>query len=531
MPDRITVTRKSAVIGLALSLILLFTASTPQAQKSKSTGQARSLKTRIASILQQEGARNAFWGIQVISVRDDKKIYGWNEDKLFVPASTAKLFTTAAALVRLGPDFIYSTSVEASAPVDQDGEVHGDLILFGRGDPNLSARVLPYAARTERTGSPTKVFEELADQVWASGIRAVDGDLIVDDRYFVNQPYGQDWTVGDLVWGYGTPVSALSINDNVITLHALPGEHSGDPAIFSLEPMGSYYEVENHVVTTAKTIESSGESAMLAERKISVDRPVGSRVLVVWGQIPENDPGWTESVAINDPSTFAGTFFQQELARHAIVIKGNLKVRHLEPFEVSDLHEASHPSAPPPALVIASHQSAPLIESLTVIAKVSQNLHAEMLLRTLGQERRHLGSVEAGLDEVDQFLQEAGVPVNGVALHDGSGLSRRNLVSPSAMVELLRGMYNSKYQSSWIDLLPVAGVDGSLAQRLRGRNIASRVHAKTGSLAGVASLAGYILPRKGSVLAFAIFVNHHMLTNEEADGLVDRIVEEIAKDR
>ena len=579
---------------LLLSAVLNAQAQSRQAQQAKPAASARLLAQRIASILQSPGAREAHWGILVTALRSGEQVFSLNPDKLFVPASTAKLFVTAAALTRLGPNFTYRTTVESTGPIDEHGTVHGDLVLVGRGDPNLSARVLPYAGRTERNGHSTQALEELADQVLARGIHSVEGDLIADDTYFVFQPYGLGWAVGDLVWGYGAPVSALSINDNVVTLHIQHGSHAGDLAVIHQEPLEGHFDIVNHVVTVPDRQESSGSAAparttregspssavnfsqqaesqtaqnvqkvqsserLPGKRQLSVDRLPGSQALALWGQIRESEDGWLESVAMDDPPRVAGEFLLQELTRRGVKFKGTLKVRHLEPFDVPELRgapvgareqgtgnreqterrDASRiAGAGTPrqeaesGSVLAFHQSRPLSDSLKVITKVSQNLHAEMLLRTLGREERNVGSVESGLEVVSQFLSGIGVPLDQVELRDGSGLSRESLVSPSTMVALLKSMYGSRYRSVWIDLLPVAGQDGSLGDRLRGRAVAGRVHAKTGGLAGVASLAGYLIGPEMDPLAFTIFVNHHNLTSAAANSLIDRIVEEIAGGR
>ena len=613
---RVLLSIRHFVFGVVLNFFLLSVISSAQAQlpkqtpKSQSSPNARPLAQRIASILQSPGAREAHWGIQVISLPRGEEVFGLNPEKLFVPASTAKLFITAAALTRLGPDFTYRTTLEATGPVDKNGTVHGDLVLVGRGDPNLSARALPYEGRTERNGDPAKALEELIDQILARGVHSVDGDLIVDDTYFVFQPFGQGWAVGDLVWGYGAPVSALSINDNVVTLRILPGSHAGDLAVIRQQPLEGYFDIVNHVVTVPGGPEKSGSVTPLGstragsnrtsvnlprlaesqnaendqnvpsaerpqiftpahqnapppqqarrllgtpgKRRLSVDRLPGSHTLLFWGQIATGEGSWVESVAMDDPARVAGEWLLQELTRRGVKLTGTFRMRRLEPFDVPDLrgapveereqgtgnreqNESLNPLVPrgklPGGFELAFHQSLPLADSLKVITKVSQNLHAEMLLRTLGREERNVGSVEAGLEVVNQFLREIGVPEDGVQLRDGSGLSRESLVSPSATTALLRSMYGSRYRSVWVDLLPVAGQDGSLTDRLRDHAVAGRVHAKTGNLAGVASLAGYLIGANTEPLAFAIFVNHHNLTSAAANRLIDRIVEELAKGR
>ncbi|MBI3934031.1 MAG: D-alanyl-D-alanine carboxypeptidase/D-alanyl-D-alanine-endopeptidase [Acidobacteria bacterium] len=487
---------------------------------------------QIRSLINSGAARQAHWGVEVVSLPDGKKLVGWNEGKLFVPASTAKLFVAAAALTRLGPDFRYLTTVESTSPIAEGGRLTGDLVLVGRGDPNLSGRMLPYNGRTQRPDSPTKNYEDLAAQVVAKGVRTVEGDLIADDSYFVWQPLGAGWEVDDILWNYGAPVSALAINDNVLFLTILPGT-VGRPAVVSMEPMVKYYELDNRVMTLPRNREIPGGGSTAGSRSLSIDRKPGSHVLHLWGQVPEGDPGWGRGLAIEDPPRFAGEFFKQELARQGVEVKGSVQVRRLEPSEVTDLKgtPGARGSRSDRSAAIAAHESLPLAESLQVILKASQNLHAEMLLRTLGRELRQLGSVEAGLEEVDGFLKQIGVPEKEAVLTDGSGLSRQTLVTPQAMIALLRNMDQSEYGSLWIGLLPVAGRDGSLAERLKGRAAAGRVWAKTGSLTGEAALAGYALNQKNEMVAFVVFANHFNAASSSATEIIDGIVDAIARSR
>jgi D-alanyl-D-alanine carboxypeptidase/D-alanyl-D-alanine-endopeptidase (penicillin-binding protein 4) len=434
----------------------------------------------------------------------------------------------------LGPDFRYRTTVESSAPPSGDGRIAGDLILVGRGDPNLSGRTLPYQRRTERVESPTKDFEDLAAQVAARGVRTVDGNLIADDSYFVWQPLAPGWEVDDVMWNYGAPVSALAINDNVQFITILPGVVGG-PAAVSLEPMVSYYALDNRIRTLPRPQAIPGGGSTAEARSLSLDRQPGSNVVRLWGQLPDGDPGWGRGLAIEDPPRFAGEFFRQELARRGVEVKGSVQVRRLEPSEVMDLKGTVNARAPQVRSSsynpIALHESLPLAESLKVILKASQNLHAEMLLRTLGRERRGVGSMEAGWEEVNGFLKQIGIAEDEVLLGDGSGLSRQTVVTPQAMASLLRHMDQSEYGSLWSGLLPVAGQDGSLAERLKGRATAGRVWAKTGSLAGVAALAGYATNQRNERIAFVLFANQFNPSKADATEVLDHIVELIATSR
>jgi D-alanyl-D-alanine carboxypeptidase/D-alanyl-D-alanine-endopeptidase (penicillin-binding protein 4) len=505
-----------------LATLFIFPALAQNSQESQTTP----LERRIRSILSEDVGRQTHAGIEVVSLRTGKRIAAVDPDRRFVPASTAKLFPAAVALARLSRDFKYRTTVETAATVTPDGRVQGDLALVGRGDPNLSGRVLPYNGTTERVRPPTLAFDDLAAQVARQGIRVVAGDLVVDNTYFVAQPYGQGWTLDDLQWGYGAPVTALALNDNVIVFRIRPGARAGAPVFIELEPPTTRFQIENKVLTVARN-RRSPDSA----RQLTIDRRPGSTVVRLWGELREGSSEWSGALAMDDPGLIAGEVFRDALARNQIELRGTVRTRELYPAEVADLERADPPASSSATTVLAAFESLPLAESLKVILKVSQNLHAEMLLRTIGHERRGVGSVEAGLAEIAEFLKESGINPEDVLLRDGSGLSRQNLVTPSVMTALLRAMYDSPHRDLWLDLLPLAGTDGSLQNRLNGRTVAGRVRAKTGGLAGVSALAGYAPNAGGEMLAFTIFINHHNLTPGPATGLIDRIVQEITASR
>ena len=484
------------------------------------------LERRILSILDEDVARQSYLGVEVVSVQTGKRLAAINAERRFIPASTAKLFPAAAALARLGPNFKYRTTVEAAASVTPDGRVQGDLVLVGRGDPNLSGRVLPYNGSTDRVRPPTLALEDLASQVARRGVHVVEGDLVVDDTYFVSQPYGQGWTLDDLQWGYGAPVTAMALNDNVIVFRIRPGPRVGAPVLIELEPPTTRFQIENRVATVSRNRQTAANA-----QRLTIDRRPGSTVVRLWGEIREGSPEWTGALAMDDPALSAGEVFREALERNKIEVRGTVRARELYPGEVDDLAKAEPPPTSPATTVLATLESLPLADSLKVVLKVSQNLHAEMLLRTLGRERRGIGSVEAGLAEIAEFLKENDINEDDVLVRDGSGLSRQSLVTPSAMTALLRAMYDSPHRDLWLDLLPVAGTDGSLQNRLNGRTVAGRVRAKTGGLAGVAAIAGYAPNASGELLAFTIFINHHNLPPGPATGLLDRIVQEIAASR
>ena len=229
----------------AFSVVLcLFLATQLQAAKRKP------LPARIADVLAEPDLARGYWGIEIVSLSTGKVLYVQNGDKLFTPASNTKLFTTAAALALIGPDYKFRTSVETTGSLDRHGRLNGDLILVGRGDPNLSGRELPYDLRTQRNDQPIKVLEDLADSLVQKGVKYVDGDLVADDSYFAFERYGEGWSQDDLVWGDGAPVTALAINDNVVFVNILPADRPGDRAFVSIVPFADYYRVDNRIITT-----------------------------------------------------------------------------------------------------------------------------------------------------------------------------------------------------------------------------------------------------------------------------------------
>src|SRR5437588_4978037 len=211
-------------------LLLLAALALPAAAADKKS----SLAAEIDRILAQSDVARGFWGVEIISLASGKTLYEYNSEKLFTPASNTKLFTTAATMALIGPDYRFHTTVETPATVDKRGRLNGDLLLVGRGDPNLSGRTLPFNLRTERKTPPLQALENLADQVVQKGVRYVDGDIIGDDSYYAFERYGLGWSQEDLVWEFGAPVSALSINDNVVFLTIQPADRAGERAFIDI---------------------------------------------------------------------------------------------------------------------------------------------------------------------------------------------------------------------------------------------------------------------------------------------------------
>lgn len=428
------------------------------------------------------------------------------------PASNAKLFSTALALNRLGPDFTYQTRVFAPAAPDASGRITGDLRLLGGGDPNLSARAIPYRMGAA-TGNPLTAIEELADQLVARGVRSISGDIIGDDTWYVWQPYAVGWGIDDPQSDDGPPISALTLNDNVLSLSVHPGASVGDVAAISLRPPSEFYRIENRVRTVA----------VGGERRIHFNRIPGSRDAVLWGTIPLRDRGQDQLISIEDPAQFAAQSLRQALESRGVTVDGGARSEHLPPDRLPDLTQAPPPDAPS-GIELARRVSPRLIEDLRVTAKVSQNLHAELTLRAVGRVRRNAGSFEAGMAEMKTFLAEAGIEPTGYNLLDGSGLSRLDLITPATAIKLLRFMYDSPNRENWISILPVGGQDGTLSNRFGGSPAAGRVYAKTGSLSHVSALSGYIQRADNTWVAFSILVNNYGGRGvAEVRGVMDRI--------
>jgi D-alanyl-D-alanine carboxypeptidase/D-alanyl-D-alanine-endopeptidase (penicillin-binding protein 4) len=472
------------------------------------------LDRRIDTILAASDTQRGSWGIQVVDLESGKSLYERDASHLFIPASNMKMFITAAALEKLGPDFIFHTTVESDAAPDAQGRVW-NLKLVGRGDPNLGVRTFPYTYHGPQQ-PPDTFLQEMADQVKAHGVREVVGKLVADDSYFVREPFAPNWAADDLAWGYGAPVSALSFNDNLLTLHIKPGEKAGDEAEVQLNPVTDYYLLRNHIRT--------GASA--AEKNYYLERQPGSMELDLWGQIPIDGGENVDTIAIANPPQLMAEQFRAVLRARGIIVRGPIEVRHLTRLEAAS---SPNPAFTTPArVVLAEHISPPLSEAIKVVNKESENLHAEMLLRTLGRVVNNQGSLAGGLEALNAFVvQQVGILPGETYFSDGSGLSREDLVAPHAAVKLLLYMARSPHFQSYFDSLPVSGIDGTLAHRFLDDEARGRIHAKTGSVEHVNTLSGYMDLPSGKRLVFSIMANNHPLANKAGQETLDAIAVEI----
>lgn len=453
-------------------------------------------RKRIDAIVDRPPLAPALWGIEVRSLKTGKVLYARNAIKNLKPGSTLKLVTTAAALEVFGPEERLRTTVQTAGRLDGLGRILGDVYLVGGGDPTLSGRF--------GGGRATAVLEEMAEALRASGARRIEGRLIGHEGLFKGERRGHDWTWGDLVWSYGAEVSALSFNENSVDLNVSPGEREGEPLVVDASPTSSYYRLDS-----AATTSGPGTTPALA-----LARDPGANVIRLQGTYPLGQSPWEGRVALEDPARYAVTVFSEVLEARGIRIMGPVVT--------------SSGDLPGNLRVLAEHLSPPMAEMLKAVNKPSLNLHAEMLLRLLGSRRKGEGSAEAGHAVVRELLTKWGVAAEGWALQDGSGLSRSDLVSAHELVSLLLAMDRHPHAQVFKETLPVAGVDGTLKERMKGTIAEGRVTAKTGTLRHVNALAGYVTTRRGERLAFAIIANHYTGAAQDVVSAIDEIVAALA---
>jgi len=458
-----------------------------------------------------------YWGILVCDRDTGETLYETNADHFFTPASNAKIFVTALALATLGPDYRFHTTLESKASLGSDGVLAGDLVLIGRGDPDLSNRRIPYAGLPDYEGPVDKVLAEMADQAVAKGLREIDGDVVADDSYFPYDPYPADWTVGDLFFRFGAPVSAIAFNDNTVSIDVQPAAQVGDAATIVTQPAAAIDTVSHEIKTGP-----AGDDPDLA-----VVRQPGTNFLLLRGTVPIGHAPVQLELAMTAPAETAAATLKQLLEARGVRVTGGVHVHHAPPPETTASGEPILPRATPSDpndTVLAEHVSAPLFETVRITNKVSHNLHAELLLRTVGREKLGLGSTAAGLKVERDFLRQAGVADGDVALSDGSGLSREDLVTPRAVITLLRYAARQPWGAFYISSFPIAGIDGTLESRMRNSAASGLIQAKTGEVEHVRALSGYATSLRGEHLIFSIFYNNNPQKGADTAAPVDAIV-------
>ncbi len=457
------------------------------------------LQSQIEQIARQPALDAGFFAVKIVSLDTGQLIYQQNANKFVRPASNMKLYTVAAALDRLTPDYHFITSVYANEKPD-NGTIKGDLIIYGRGDPSIAARF--------NNGDYFKGINDLADRIVAAGVRRVKGDLVGDEGYFNGAPLGSGWEWEDLTWSFGAQVSALTVNDNAVDLTARAGDRVGALVVITTGPPATFMTIVNRAITSVRGSKSD----------LQVYRGLGANTVQITGSVPLGDNGFSGSIAIPDPALAFVTMLRDSLMKRGVKVEGRVRTIDArsggsivpDPF----LALAQLPSylQRPTPVEIASVQSAPFSIIAAQTLKPSQNLYTEIILRTLGKMTSSNPSQtneDAGLIVVRNFLRQAGANESDLALNDGSGLSRNDMITANATVQLLTFMSKHRYSAQFRDALPIAGVDGTLRSRMRGTPAENNVRAKTGSLSSVASLSGYVTSAAGEHLVFSMMLNNY----------------------
>lgn len=476
--------------------------------------QAQSLARRLDRRLDTPPFDKSLWGVALVD-HDGKLLYGRNERRLFTPASNTKLVVAAVAAALLPPQLTVRTSVYAAGPVAA-GVLRGDLVLYGRGDPTFSRRC--YATDTLAQGvcdlDPFAPLRLIADTLKARGVRQVAGDVVGDGSWFEAASVHPGWQLFDLNWWYAAPVAALAFNDNSLNFVWQPGIRVGAPALISMWPDLGDVAFENRTVT----VPAGGETD-IGDRFF---RLPGTAQVWAEGTVAIDRAPRTEYFAVSDPNLFAARALRQALADAGIAVAGTTRST-----TDSALYAEARGRAP-----LAETVSRPARDWIFPVLNTSQNLFAEMLLKQLGRRFGGAGSWEEGLAVERRFLIDSvGIDSTEFALSDGSGLSSANLISPLAFTRLLRYIRAHPRYPSFAAGLPRAGGTGSLSTRFVRTPLQGRVRAKTGSITGVNTLAGYIERPDGRPLAFAVQLNHHAQPSRQVLAAIDSVVVEMARGR
>lgn len=447
--------RIAALAGLGLLLCL---ASTP--------AKADNLGKTLDKILDIPALKGGLTGVIVQRVSDGKVLYERNADMPLSPASNRKLFTSAAAMELLGPDFTFHTDVLAAGKPDSDGVLHGDIYLRGDGDSNLSYSDM----------------QDMAKQLVAAGVKTVDGSVIGDGSIFTDGPYPDGWEFDELPYYYAPQVEGLEVSRGVLAVHVTAGAKVGDPVNVVVDQPTKYLPIENTATTGA---------ADSAKDSCNIWRPWNKNVLMVDGTVPLGGKA-NGLVTVLDPVRYASTVLSETLQREGITVTG---VPGAGKTPAAD------------ATVLASHVSVPMSKYIAIMNKPSVNLLAESLIREIGAKKGKGGDYWSGHVLEMDFFKKLGCPENSIFLIDGSGLAQSDVVTPRAVAILLRGMHGQPDWTDYENSLPIAGVDGSLYARMKGTIAAGNVHAKTGNIRRVISLSGYVTSKKGDLYDFSMIMN------------------------
>lgn len=496
---------RSFVISL-LSAFLLILSIEPSLAQTRTNAD---LRTAIDQAVAEGGIPNAWWTILVRDADTGIPLYEKDTGRSFIPASNTKLYSSAAALDILGPEFRFETQLTTDGMVD-GGVLKGNLIVIGSGDPVIGGRFTD--------GDITAYFRAWADSLKSMGIHSIEGHIIGDDDAFDEEFLGYGWQFDDLPWWYAAELSALSFNDNCIDFR-LEGQRVGMPATLSWEPMNtSYVTARNESVTTG------------AETGIEEDyfRIQGSNDFILRSSVPEGRVE-VESLAVSNPTAFFVHVLREVFLSEGISVRGrsiDIDELPVKPSRAMQTH-------------LFSHFSPTLADIVYPLNKRSHNLYAEQVLRAIAvhappaQDEPPAGSAALAIERARRLtFGSAGIDTFRIQLVDGSGLARQNLVTSTMTAQLLSYMWhheNGATRDAFLNSLPIAGVDGTLSSRMKGTAAERNARAKTGTLGNVAALSGYVTTARGRTLIVTMMANHYTESSRKPRLVQDRIMEILAE--
>jgi D-alanyl-D-alanine carboxypeptidase/D-alanyl-D-alanine-endopeptidase (penicillin-binding protein 4) len=461
----------------------------------------RSLSSFIQTLINKPQFRSANWGVKIIQLDSGDEIFSYNAEKLFLPASNRKLFTTALALDRLGSAFRYKTYLLKSGDVSEQGYLRGDLIVKASGDPSIGNAVNP-AQR------PDSVFRQWAAALKGKGIRYVRGNIIIDCSAFDEEGVmGPGWAWDYQPDNYAPHVSAFAYNQNEVAIIAKPGAQ-GEPCAIRKFPSLSLFTIVNDTMTVAQ---NSGYG-------LHITREYGTNNYHVEGKMLTTSKEESQLLTVAVPELVAGESLKASLQEQGITIRGSVKISYVPVATKS-------PTADETMSIYESPELSQLIRHMN---KNSDNFFAEQIYKSISASTAGKGSYGATQNIEERFLSRIGIDPRPLSLADGSGLSRLDLVSPDSVVQLMRYMHGSKDAKAFFDSLPVSGKDGTLRGRMGDAGMAGRVIAKTGTMARANCLSGYVRTQSGETLVFSIMANNFSCSNGEVSFAQDKILEALA---
>ncbi len=484
---------------IAFTSIILFGCAGTSNFNSAKIDTLPELQAEISKTFNSPLFENAHWGVLIKSLKTGKIWYEQNSKKMFMPASNEKIPTTASTLITLGPDFRFKTELLHNGTLT-DSSIIGDIIVRGNGDPTLYNRFLK---------DPKDVFRIWAEDLRSLGVVKITGNIIGDDNAFDDDHIGYGWSFDGLDVWYSAEVGALQFNENYVDIKIFPPKGKGDSILIIPNVNSRYFNIINNL-----TVIDSGRAYF------RFNRPYGTNNIYLNGTIKRGAKPFEFTPSLTNPTLFYVTVLKETFGESGITVEGNALDCDDIPGWYSEQADLN---------LLAVRQSPPLKEILQGLMKRSQNMYAETMVKLLGWNENGIGTFRNGKRVVERVLKGFGIDPDTYAYMDGSGLSRYNYISPEQLVKILEGMYNSEYKDVWIDLLPIAGVDGTLRNRMKGTKAEGNVRAKTGTISNVRGLSGYVTTADGEELVFSFLVNGHLVSTKDTEDVTDGVLKIISE--